>query len=234
MGSLFSKTQIEKPPSEPRELTILLMGESGSGKTSLLNLIFYSIEKIPLDDKLKNLRKMSSNDSPGLKYKSNTKETFSQQNLAQTVIPEVFEIGYDVHKLILIDTPGIYLNLEGDPDSKALENYISLMKRQIDIIIYVQKANDLHLSRTTSGTLNALKEKINLFKIKFLLFFTFYPGSIIFQEKLLPFTISKTFNLDNTLFINAEKYFLKNKITKKWNKSKKIIDELLAEVIRTK
>lgn len=214
-----------------KEYKIILMGETGSGKTSLINLIINVLENNTPNDKLKIFESVNQNDTIDTKYYLKTDEKFKEQGIAQTKTPVFYKIKYNENsRLILMDTPGMCMNLEGNPDQIAVDTYTKLLRKNIDVIIYVQKANDSLLDRSILATLNSLATKIKSSNIKIILFYTFYPGNIIFKEESFPFKVAKSFMLDNSFFYNIRKSF-SEKSKKSWEKGKKKTHNLLREVI---
>ncbi|OMJ67218.1 hypothetical protein SteCoe_35673 [Stentor coeruleus] len=219
-------------PKNENEIIILLIGETGAGKTALVNLIANCLENQTLDKGFKIAGKMHPNDKLNYFKKEIFEDIVHTGNETMTKDVEKISFQYKNYNIMLIDSPGICCNMEGNADMEAAKIYDKLLTKEINAIIYVQKANERYLQKSVTATLNMIKRKIEKLNIKVILLNTFYPGSVNFKSDDLVFKCDKVFKIDNQILTMIEgKNF--EKIMTKWEKCKrkafKIIDYIISK-----
>src|SRR3990167_1389124 len=112
---------IEGPPSNKKHLKMVVIGRTGSGKTTLINSLvnhFYDIkytdERVIAISQEQTLRDPETEEEVRIKLESNIEEfKFKQsdvggnQTKSQTTKPNIYDMENHQFKLTIVDTPGL-------------------------------------------------------------------------------------------------------------------------------
>lgn len=233
---------LDKPICQTKEkyFNIILLGESGSGKSSLINLLANSIENnnyenikfyVDLEGLYqKELRNNINLHDQGIFLNCSGSSSCTHDVTITRVYDSVSKLTYQ-----FFDTPGIDPNIKGEIDSSIVDVYKKLFEflDNVDAILFVQKSDCKTCLDSVFCTIKSLSTYIDKFKCKIHIVYTFYAGSLLFNIESLPFCkkliSKKQFKIDNMIFytiFNKDKPSL-NKIIKFYEKSKLKADKIM-------
>lgn len=203
----IEKITREEAQQQNFDISIIFIGAVGSGKSSLINLFancYYSnkannIFIVSDNQAASNINNIFERKTGRVKILENeATERVTKSNL-------YFNFKLNHKNLLLIDTPGISecLSNASDEDLNLFNETKELIEvLNIKYIVFVQKTTEVRLCKTVKDFVNSLNELILKMKvdIKIILALTFYPESIIFNKSEIPFEISETILLNNSIF----------------------------------
>ncbi|OMJ69098.1 hypothetical protein SteCoe_33266 [Stentor coeruleus] len=147
---------------------VFVIGEEGSGKTTLIRKIINNQDQDSADKFFDEIKTKSD---------SNSAEGYKVYNIKKK--------GYLNSNLIIIESPGIK-SLVNSLDTENIQSIISMIKSlpSISTIIYTHKSDTRWLNPSIFQIRNLIKEEVqNVNQIKFIYVLTFYPGSIVYNDK---------------------------------------------------
>lgn len=149
---------IEGPPSNKKHLKMVVIGRTGSGKTTLINSLvnhFYDIkytdERVIAISQEQTLRDPETEEEVRIKLESNIEEfKFKQsdvggnQTKSQTTKPNIYDMENHQFKLTIVDTPGLGDTGGIESDKKHCRHISAAVAALTDFnaIVLVHKAND--------------------------------------------------------------------------------------------
>lgn len=233
----------QKVPFLPlRGKSIMVIGETGTGKSAFLNLLGNTLENTEIQDikiyfKLKKITKLS--DEILAIYHEKIK-TVHQSKIIYTNSISIVEIKNPVtnDSYTLIDTPGILTETDGSPDEQFIEIIKELFNvvKKVDCLIFLEKSNTETCSRTTQNTISRLEDDFNKKIGKVVPVFTFYPGSLIFNKDSVPFAKEmqtvKAFKINNLIFgySNDDRITKADKLKKTYKSLKTKMEKIMKVV----
>ncbi|OMJ67222.1 hypothetical protein SteCoe_35677 [Stentor coeruleus] len=222
-----------------RGKVIMVIGETGTGKSSILNLLGNTLENTDIKDmkiyfKLKKIPILSDEI-----YTINDKrvKTIHQSKIIHTNSIRIVEIKTPLtnNNFTLIDTPGILSETNGSADEQFIEIIKELLNvvKKIDCLIFLEKSNSEACSRSIEETISRLEEVFSKKVSLIVPVFTFYPGSLVFDKDNIPFTkemkSEKTFKINNMIFgyTHEDRVSKAGKLNKIYEKLKKIMEKIM-------
>ncbi|OMJ67223.1 hypothetical protein SteCoe_35678 [Stentor coeruleus] len=185
------------------EITILLIGESGSGKTSMIKSLIYILEdklpyNKPFDDIISNTITYYYEDINSIAYiynhqKSNTKITF-------------------------VELPGIECKMDKILEDKMMNQSVDIVIQncpKINFVIVTQRGDQRSMNNYLYKVLMDLKGFYTDEKaFKIILAFTFYADSLVFGIKSFKIDIETSIKVNNCVDVQKDN----KKSEKKWEK----------------
>ncbi|OMJ70312.1 hypothetical protein SteCoe_31736 [Stentor coeruleus] len=224
------------------DYTILIIGEEASGKTSLCKLILNvirnnSIENIEFNS-LEDSDFISNYENCIMSEKYNLPEGGNSSSLTKGLRFYIEKEESSSKKLLFIDTPGIKITRNSELDVQYLKLINKAFKlKKIDYVLFVQKADCNSFSLSIDTTLRKLAENLKEYDFGIIILLTYYAGTILFKDNILPFNqslIKKQYALNNQIFL-IDKQTLQKKSQKYQNsyeisktKVKKLIKLIIA------
>jgi uncharacterized protein YuzE len=204
---------------EKTDCTILIIGEEGCGKTSLIKLMLNSFK----GNLIENIEFLANNQSD---FISSHEKSFKSKKyeLTSSSLSETKGLRFyfatekkSLEQTLIIDTPGIMVQRNAVEDIQYL-NLINtaIQDFKIDFIVYVHKSDSSSLNPALKATIEKLAVNIKEFNFRIFIVITFFAGKNLFKKEILPFNqdfILGEFKLDNKAFAVDEK-LLMQKISK--------------------
>ncbi|OMJ69035.1 hypothetical protein SteCoe_33346 [Stentor coeruleus] len=220
---------------------IMAIGETGTGKSTFLNQLANTIENKRIEDlkiyfELENFPNASVDINiipdiiADLTFLSSVNHTKSIK------IIEVKRSSNEIYTLI--DTPGIISNIDGSVDIDFVDKiklFLSLVEK-IDYIIFVEKSNANSCTKSVRNTISELNGIFLKKKCKVVPIFTFYPGTLVFNVKEIPFDENICYGhihkLNNCIFGYSEEERIKrqDKLRNKFENSKNKVESILTKI----
>ncbi|OMJ69039.1 hypothetical protein SteCoe_33352 [Stentor coeruleus] len=188
---------------------IMIIGETGTGKSSFLNELSNAIENNTIDNLKVYFKLLNFSDiNKEVDVLFNDKIKFNcQSNIVHTKVSSIIRSKSSKNiDFILIDTPGMVCERDGSIDMQFIECIEELFNfiENIDYLVFIEKSDKISCQRSIVKTISEFilryKNKIS----KVLPVFSFYPGSLVFDQKNFPFPkemcYKEIFKCNNLIF----------------------------------
>ena len=208
---------------------ILVIGETGSGKSTIINTLINSMENHSLQD-LKIVSDIENN-FEGAAYENSYRieldENYTIKNISSKCVHtkqvEIIRVHFNNKCICFIDTPGIIQmdSKESDNDwAELIENVIGTAIDEINFIFFISKYDQYRLNPSLCASLNLVNSILKKYEIKVITIFTHYAGKNPDHNlNNIPFKSEHTININNNIYSKLQKSIKKReKLEGAWNK----------------
>lgn len=201
--------------SENHQITILLIGESGSGKTSMIKSLIYILEGV------------SPYDSPS-KLDIFRPETHKYEDIS--LIIYAYNHLKTNTKITFVELPGIESKMDRILEGKMVKHSVEMTKKicpKLDFVIVTQRGDQYSMNCYLSKVLTDLIESYTDEKaFKILLTLTFYADSLVFELKSLKVKIDGHIKINNCVEVQKNR----EKGMERWKKCAKKLGTIIEKL----